>query len=175
VGRQADPAWRAPLGESHRQASGTSRCYPSDKIAENQTVWRIYKEGQGKWARGLLAFVIAIGSIYAVASLHDALPARAQFTIPFLNWSFDYRWLLEAPLLIGALVFGVWIYNRAKTADFLIDTETELKTKVTWPSKKEEVNASLVVVVTVIIMMVFIFGVDFCLIKIQEWVYPKVP
>ena len=44
-------------------------------------MWRIYKEGQGKWGRGLLAFVIAIGSIYAVASVHESLP------IPKERWT----------------------------------------------------------------------------------------
>lgn len=138
-------------------------------------MWSIYKEGQGKWGRGLLAFIIAIGAIYAVASLHDALPSRERFVLPVVNWSFDYRWLLEAPLLVGALIFGVWLYNRPRTAEFLIDTETELKSQVTWPSRKEEINASLVVVVTVVIMMFFIFGVDSLLILTQKIIFPKGP
>ncbi len=135
-------------------------------------MWRIYKEGQGKWGRGLLAFVVAIGAIYAVASLHESLPVpRERWVLPGLDWSFDYRWLLEAPLLIGALFLGVWLYNRQQTADFIIDTENELKNKVTWPSRKEEINASLVVVVTVIIMLVFIFLVDSSLILGQKYLF----
>ena len=34
---------------------------------------------------------------------------------------------------------------------------------MTWPSRKEEVNASIVVIVTVLILSVFIFGVDYVL------------
>jgi preprotein translocase SecE subunit len=143
---------------------------------ETVAVWRIYKEGQGKWTRGLLAFVVALGAIYAVASLHEALPARDRLTIPLLNWSLDYRFIFEGPILIGALAIGVWLFNRPRTADFLIDTENELKNKVTWPSKKEEINASLVVVLTVLIFEGLVFSVDFLLIWVQKIVYvtPKV-
>jgi len=134
-------------------------------------VWRIYKEGQGKWTRGLLAFVVGLGAIYAVASLHEALPAKDRLTIPILNWSFDYRFLLEGPILVGALAVGVWLFNRPATADFLIDTENELKNKVTWPSRKEEINASIVVVLTVFILEGLIFSVDFLLTWVQKIVF----
>ncbi|MBI4606398.1 MAG: preprotein translocase subunit SecE [Planctomycetes bacterium] len=134
-------------------------------------MWRIYKEGQGKWARGLTAFVIAITAIFAVASLHDALPVREPWTIPVVNWSFDYRWVFEAPVLVAALICGVWLYNRRETAEFLIETENELKTKVTWPSRREEVNASTVVVVTVLLVGILIFSVDSLLAWVQGWVF----
>ncbi len=139
-------------------------------------MWRIYKEGQGKWGRGLLAFIIAIGAIYAVSALHESLPVpKERWTLPGLNWSFDYRWLFEGPMLIGALFLGVWLYNRPPTADFIIDTENELKNKVTWPSRKEEINASLVVVVTVIIMLIFIFAVDSGLVLGQRLLFQSNP
>jgi len=135
-------------------------------------VWKIYKEGQGKLGRGLLAFVIAIGGVFAVASLHDALPVRERWLIPVLNWSFDYRFLIEGPILLGVLILGVWLFNRPATADFLIDTETELKNKVTWPSKREEINASTVVVLTVIVLGIFILAVDSVFNVVQGWVFP---
>jgi len=138
---------------------------------EIHAVWKIYKEGQGKWARGTLAFIVAIGAIFTVSSLHDALPVKDSIVLPVLNWSFDYRFLLEGPILIAALVFGVWIFNHPASADFLIDTENELKSKVTWPSKKEEVNSSVVVVITVVVLLFFILGVDTLLTFVQGWVY----
>ena len=62
-------------------------------------------------------------------------------------------------------------FNRPKTADFLIETENELKNKVTWPSRKEEVSASVVVVVTVLILSVFIFGVDYLMKLFSEGLF----
>jgi preprotein translocase subunit SecE len=134
-------------------------------------VWKIYKEGQGKWSRGILAFLVAIGAIYTVVALHGSLPFRESFQLPVVSWSFDYRYFIEGPILIAALVFGVWLFNHAPVADFLIDTENELKNKVTWPSKKEEVNASIVVVVTVALLSVFIFFVDSIFALIQGGLY----
>jgi len=138
-------------------------------------VWKIYKEGQGKWARVLTVSAIALGSIFAVYSLHGALPAKERILIPFVNWSLDYRFLFEAPLLIAGVAFAVWLFNHPPIADFLIDTDNELRNKVTWPSKKEEINSSIVVIVAVLIMGAFIFLVDWGLTEIQEWVYPIAP
>lgn len=134
-------------------------------------MWKIYKEGQGKWGRGVVAFTVGLGALFVVASLHDALP-----TLPllgFLSWKVDYRFLIEGPLLIAAVVVGVWLFNHPSTVDFLIDTEGELKNKVVWPSKKEEINASLVVVTTVIILMLFILGMDFAFNQVREWAYQE--
>ena len=135
-------------------------------------MWKIYKEGQGKWARVLVASAVALGAVYAVVSLHDALPSYGRRPLPFLGWSFDYRFLIEGPLLIGALAFAVWLFNHPPAADFLIDTETELR-KVTWPSRKEEINNSIVVVVTVVIIGVFILNWDLALSWIQKIVYDQ--
>jgi len=65
----------------------------------------------------------------------------------------------------------VYLYNKPKVVDFLIETENELKNRVTWPSRKEEVNASIVVVITVVIMMMFIFGIDQAFTVLKKFVY----
>ncbi|MBN1443274.1 MAG: preprotein translocase subunit SecE [Planctomycetes bacterium] len=86
--------------------------------------------------------------------------APGNVTIPWIGFQLDYRYLIHGPLLIAAAVFAYWLFNRPVTADFLIDTESELKNKVTWPSQKEEVNASIVVVIMVLLIAFFIFVVD---------------
>lgn len=129
-------------------------------------MWKIYKEGQGKWARGLIATAVAVTAVYGVAAIYGALP-RPDGT------GFDYRLLVGGPLLVAAAAFGVWLFNHPPTANFLIETENELKNKVVWPSKEEEVNASLVVLATVVIFMVFFLGVDFCFNELRELVYSE--
>ena len=49
--------------------------------------------------------------------------------------------------------------NSPKIADFLIDTENELK-KVAWPGKDETISASIVVIFTVLTLAVFLFVSD---------------
>ena len=129
--------------------------------------WRIYKEGQGKWLRNTMAFLIFLGSVVAVMNIHGILGRFGGLTvdanlikIPGINWKVDWRWFVDAPILVALLYWGVNLYNKPKVVDFLIETENELKNRVTWPTRKEEVNASVVVVVTVVIMMLFIFGID---------------
>jgi preprotein translocase subunit SecE len=131
-------------------------------------MWRIYKEGQGKWSRGLLVAVIMLGAIFALQQLHGYLPVKPDWEVVGVDW----RFLIHGPLLVLAALFCLWLFNRPATADFLIDTESELKNKVTWPSKKEEVNASIVVVVAVLILSLFIFGVDKVLSWLQKVPYP---
>ncbi len=136
-------------------------------------MWKIYKEGQGRWARAILTFVLGIGALYAAVSLHKSLPEWGQTELPLVRWTFEYRFLVTGPFLVAALVFGVWIYNHPPVVDFLIDTENELKTKVTWPTKSEALNASVVVVVTVVILGVFVLAVDSILVYLQHQIYPK--
>ena len=119
-------------------------------------MWRIYKEGQGKWARGLMVFVIMIAVVFGLSELHSFLKPRPHWSI----FGVDWRFLVHVPLLIVTGYFCLWLFNRPQTADFLIETEGELKNKVTWPSRKEEVNASIVVIVTVLILSAIIFVVD---------------
>ena len=115
-------------------------------------------------------FIIGLGSVYAVHSLHQLLPQADQpWTLG--GWAFDWRWLVDAPLLVGAVIAGVWLFNHPRSVDFLIDTENELKSKVTWPSKDEEINASVVVLVTVVVMMVWILLWDRAFSFLQDHFY----
>jgi preprotein translocase SecE subunit len=126
---------------------------------------RIYKEGQGKWSRSVLVVVVLLSAIFALKQFHGALPSDRDLKVilPLIGFALDYRFLIHGPLLIGAAVFAFWLFNRPATVDFLIETESELKNKVTWPSRKEEVNSSIVVVITVLIVGLFIFGWDLLL------------
>ena len=116
--------------------------------------------------------VLFIASLYGVAFLYQSLP-QAKQGLTLLGWNFDYRFFIGGPLLVALAAFGVWLFNHPPAADFLIDTENELKNKVVWPSKEEEINASLVVVTTVFIFMVFILGVDVVFSFVRQVLYSE--
>ena len=123
---------------------------------------RIYKEGQGKWARGLLVMVIVVAAWLALDQLHGFFPEPTGegFRLPILGFPVDYRSVIVGLLLLASLYFAYWMFNRPKTVDFLIETEAELKNKVTWPSQKEEVSSSVVVIVTVFVIGTFVAVLD---------------
>lgn len=142
--------------------------------------WRLYKEGQGLWARNSVAAVIALMSVFAAIRLYETLidpssyeivESRFEQWISVSSWPFDYRFLIVGPFLVALLAFGVWQYNHPTWADFLIDTENEMKNRVTWPGRKELFNNSVVVVVSVLLIGGFIFTVDFALLWVFRWIY----
>jgi preprotein translocase SecE subunit len=135
--------------------------------AESRVMWRIYKEGQGKWARGLLVLVVMLAAVFALHQLHGYLPVKRDWAILGVDW----RFVIHGPILVLASLLALWLFNRPHTADFLIDAENELRNKVTWPSRKEEINASVVVVATVVILGVFIFGMDMMFKALRSLLY----
>ena len=79
------------------------------------------------------------------------LPGIAELT-PNAIFAYIVLPALTAFLLIQQL-------NRPKIADFLIEMESELR-KVHWPTGKETRTAALVVMTCVLILGVYLYGVD---------------
>ena len=130
---------------------------------------RIYKEGQGIWARGGLALVIGVAGLFASVKSFQWFEEREYLE----NTVFGIKAaaLASVAIFIPFLLVGVWLYNHLKLTDFLIDTESELKNKVTWPTRKEALNNSIVVVVTCFIIAVWVVFADSVLQVIKDWIY----
>jgi preprotein translocase subunit SecE len=66
-------------------------------------------------------------------------------------------------LAVAVGTLGCWIgyrlVNWPKFADFLISVEAELN-KVSWPTQKELVRASIVVIFTILFLSAILFGYD---------------
>jgi len=109
-----------------------------------------YKPVQGQLARRLttiaLAIVVILGLVQLFYALND-LPKTSQLAIP---------------AIVGALL-GWLLYRVVEFppfVEFLIATEAEMN-KVSWTSRDELKRATLVVLITVSVMAIFLFGVDF--------------
>jgi preprotein translocase subunit SecE len=113
----------------------------------------IYKRGQGNWTRGVAAGGLAALGFWAMLETFSWIQEYTSARY----WYCGY-WV-PAVLLLGFLVLAYWVSNRPKVADYLIETETEMK-KVTWPTHREVFSATLVVIVVVVVMGIFLFGID---------------
>ncbi len=138
--------------------------------------FRLYKEGQGRWARGSLAALLLGVGLFASVSISqwfegNAWGTEVLFTIPFVNMAIQTQYLLSVLVLLPFLLAGFWYYNQARVSDFLIETESELMNKVTWPTGPETVKNSIVVVVTCIVILCWIAFSDFVYAWVQEFVY----
>lgn len=142
---------------------------------------KIYKEGQGKVARNSVAGAIGLFGVVATMRLWEylvdptlRLDINASIWERWLSvasWPFDYRFVICFPFLVLVFAFGYWQYNHPRWADFLIDTENELRNKVTWPSRKEHVSASIVVVVASVVIGLFTFLSDIFLAWVSDRVF----
>jgi preprotein translocase subunit SecE len=102
----------------------------------------LYKPGQGYYTRMLSAIgvgvIVLCGVVWLWAKLTtvDAIPT-------------DQRLYYQAGAAVGVIAFfGILMFfllNKPRIADFMIATEAEMK-KVNWPSKKEIIGSTWVVI-----------------------------
>jgi preprotein translocase subunit SecE len=103
---------------------------------------KIYKRGQGKNTRLWTAIALFGTAAIGCWRLHLKLGV------------YDNVWLYT---LTPAIVLGVlggliyWLSNRPTVADFLIAAEGEIK-KVSWSTRKEIFNSTMVVIFVVIVI-----------------------
>ena len=94
-----------------------------------------------------------------------------------LQWGIDWIWGYFGPSpsdfklsivsAVIATVVGVTMYRSDKYYHLANEVSSELK-KVTWPTYKEVINSSIIVVVCVLFLMVFLAGSDWFLARIMQ-------
>ncbi len=102
---------------------------------------KIYKRGQGKNSRlgtALILFAVVAAGCWK-------LYTKLQGTEPWVQ--------TFVPVLVCAIFAAIvyWLSNKPTIADFLIAAEGEIK-KVSWSSRKEIANSTLIVIFVVVIM-----------------------
>jgi preprotein translocase subunit SecE len=114
----------------------------------------LYKRNQGKMVRQITAV-----SIFLVAGV-SAWRAHALFISPAVG---DQNRAVGYLIALALAGLGCWIgyrlVNWPKFADFLISVEAELN-KVSWPTQRELVRASIVVIFTILFLSAILFAYD---------------
>ena len=110
----------------------------------------LYKPKQGRLARRYTEIALGIVLALGLWRLHDTL------------FSYEPAIRFGVPLAVG-LVLGWFTFRIVQFppfVEFLIATEAEMN-KVSWTSRDDLYRATTVVLSTVVLMAVFLFGVDF--------------
>ena len=142
-----------PASKPSKPPKGTQVAQSKRRLApffENLARADLHKPKQGRLARRYT--MIALGGILAIGlwRLHETLysyePA-IRFGVP-----------VAVGLVLGWLIFRIMQFP--PFVEFLIATEAEMN-KVSWTSREDLYRASTVVLTTVVLMAVFLFGVDY--------------
>ena len=145
----------------------------------------VYRKGHGVHSRIAVGVALGLLALFASISLYNVLidlPNIAEgVKVPLvdigLTWGLISAFALFVFLgfLIGVFVAGLETgispldAGGKKTIGFLIDTQGELQ-KVSWPTRYELVGSTAVVIVSVIVIGIFILGVDWFVSTIMEYI-----
>ena len=144
--------------------------------AESGSPGASYREDQGRHARMAAFWTLIAFLLFGCNFLHDILVHWESLTLPIGGIRIPVVGIdLTPAFVVGALLFSAgallirrW-HQRPKIADLLIDTEAELK-KVTWPGGREVWNASIVVIVSVVLLGCFLAAADIFLFRLMRYV-----
>jgi len=112
----------------------------------------IYKPGQGYWTRVLTAIGAGTVVLAGVGWMWERL---SVIRTNALYWQAGMA--VGVLAVSGALLF--WLLNRPKIVDFMIATEVEMK-KVHWPSRKEIIGSTMVVIYGTIFLASLLFVIN---------------
>ncbi|MFH1227633.1 MAG: preprotein translocase subunit SecE [Planctomycetota bacterium] len=134
-----------------------------------------YKKGQGMISRITAWIFLGAFAMFGSISLYMFIPkedpsvdpplatfwGKELFRIPFFDVSIMLG-LIFSLVFFAGLLFLIYLFviNKPSNADYLIETEYELR-KVSWPPTYEYWGSSVAVVVSVVTMAVFLIVVDF--------------
>jgi len=142
-----------PASKPSKSPKGTQVAQSKRRLAPfftNLVRANLYNPKQGRLARRCTEIALGVVLVLGLWRLHETL------------YSYEPAVRLGVPLAVG-LVLG-WLTFRLMQfppfVEFLIATEAEMN-KVSWTSRDDLYRATTVVLSTVVLMAVFLFGVDF--------------
>ena len=102
----------------------------------------------------------------------DAIILQDESGFPFtlLGRHFSIAHVVAAAILIGSTVGVYVVVNRPRVADFLVEVEGELR-KVSWPTRREVLGSTVVVLILVAALAAYIFVADSLLVVIVKGLF----
>ena len=138
----------------------------------------LYKEGHGVLVRRVAFVAVAALVLWGGLTVYDWFQfdlvrehRMSDYQIPVIRQYLDPAFFLCWILVAAGWVFSYRFLNQERQADFLIETDTEVR-KVTWPTWKDAINSSLVVLVFVVVVTFYILACDFVLTHLIKFILP---
>ncbi len=113
----------------------------------------IYKPDQGYWTRLLTAVGVGVLVLAGVAWLVKQLGVLRSDSLLYIQSG------VAVGIIVVAGVALFLVLNTPRVVDFMIATEAEMR-KVSWPTRKEIIGSTWVVICGTILLAVFMFGMD---------------
>jgi preprotein translocase subunit SecE len=143
----------SPAAKTPKVSKGGPVAAPKRQFAPflaNMLQVSLYKPLQGRQARLYTALALGFTILMGLRELHLTLGAQSSVATSY-----------AVPTAVGLLL--AWVTFRLLQyppfVEFLIATEAEMN-KVSWTTREDLKRATAVVLVTVALMAVFLFGVD---------------
>ena len=128
----------------------------------------IYKPGQGYWTRMLSAVGLGTLLLAGIGWVWRELEVVQG----------ENRIYIQAGVAVGLLVvlgaLSYYLLNKPRVVDFMIATEAEMR-KVNWPSRREVIGSTWVVVCGTLMMAVLLLVVDIFFVWFFTKIYVLVP
>jgi preprotein translocase SecE subunit len=127
----------------------------------------MYKEGHGVLVRRIAFATLAALLVWGGCELYGWLePGRwvrdnrwVMYRIPVIHQYIDPAFAISWLTVIAGCVLIYRALNRPQAADFLIETDTEVR-KVSWPTWNDAWNSSLIVLLFVVVVTGLIVASD---------------
>ncbi|WP_428388698.1 preprotein translocase subunit SecE [Mucisphaera sp.] len=113
----------------------------------------LYKPGQGYYTRLLSAIGAGTLVLCGIAWIWNKMTGIPSETRIF--WQAGMAVVVIT--IFGTLLY--WIFNKPAVAEFMIATEAEMK-KVNWPTRREIVGSTIVVITGTVIFAAFLLTAD---------------
>ena len=111
--------------------------------------WYWHKPKQGHRVRVTAVVAVALLSALAAGELYSAL----------VDFPMHLRLALPVVLLVALVGPALYLLNRPRVADFLIDTQGELA-KVSWPSRQQVLGSTGAVLILVLLLGAYLLALD---------------
>jgi len=132
-----------------------------DGKTEKRSFFSIYKPGQGLYVRW--GTVAGLGLIFVVGAWWLAMELKG-FNNTLAQAAGVTVWLGLGSLLT------FWLVNKPNFAEFMIMTESEMR-KVTWPTRRQTINSTKVVIFMTLALAVLLWLVDLAFMKLFQWLH----